>query len=79
MTPTIALSNQQMFGFNILPQNIFKIYCEPDEGLAKTETYRSVKQNRIWFCLDYYKNLCINLLEKSDGISRVKTENIFPR
>jgi len=76
MRPAVALSDKQLFGYNILPQNDFKIRCEPEEGLAKVEKCRSAKQNTIWFRLDYYNNLCINLLKNATGFHG-STQKIF--
>jgi len=40
----------------------FEIDCEPEDGLALAETCCSIKENRIYFCLDWYQTLCIDLL-----------------
>jgi hypothetical protein len=46
---------------------IFLIGCELEDDLAWTETVCSVKQNRIWLCLERFQTVCIDWLNNTKG------------
>ena len=54
-----------------------EIDCEPEDCLATAETCRSNKQNRMYFCLNRYETLCIDLLNNIKRYHTLKFLMLF--